>query len=565
MRFEFVTYRWGADLVGGAEIHHRRLAEELLDLGHEVSVLTTSGHEIRPFCHWGVMWKDMTIDPGEPSKHIKISRRRMAKRPRVLMAMDVKRLQARIEAEEAAFPAPLRERLCHVIEPDRIHLLNGWHFPEGSGQKVSRWTQRDAWFVVKHSYDTSSIITVVGHAPKRSTAQIFDLSGRKLGEDSLQPGHFELKFTVPAARETILRLCCNIIWHPWRDFRGLGLRVERLFARSESGLEVEADLREDMRSLGRAVPDEWQAYLLDRAKSRGRRYGVLMDRLRGPQASGDWPPRREDGRIRIVCNMPWATMSTVMKNDLAMPLWHIEDEFYYWQHWIDALRRARLVLANTPYTAESFFPGLGIRAHFVGPPIWEPECAVSGGEREEFRREHSIRGDEVLVLTVCRKSGEKRYEAVAQSVARLRGAGVALRMLGIGPDHDGRTFAHDGCAWLGQMAGDALQRAYAACDVFCLMSESESFGMVIPEAWHHSRPVVVNRRCGPAASLVSDGVDGLLAEPGPRLDDALRALAESATLRRELGEAGRRRALRDFVRGAAARRLMAGLESHPPG
>ena len=39
-RFLFVAYRWGDDPTGGAEIHHRRLVKDLIELGHNVEVWT---------------------------------------------------------------------------------------------------------------------------------------------------------------------------------------------------------------------------------------------------------------------------------------------------------------------------------------------------------------------------------------------------------------------------------------------------------------------------------------------------------------------------------------------
>lgn len=50
--------------------------------------------------------------------------------------------------------------------------------------------------------------------------------------------------------------------------------------------------------------------------------------------------------------------------------------------------------------------------------------------------------------------------------------------------------------------------AYAACDVFCLPSDHESFGIVYVEAWSYGKPVI----CGTAPAsreLIQDGLTGL--------------------------------------------------------
>jgi glycosyltransferase involved in cell wall biosynthesis len=323
------------------------------------------------------------------------------------------------------------------------------------------------------------------------------------------------------------------------------------------------DLTEDYRSLGRRLPERWQGWLLKRAASRPALLNHLIDWTRGPQMRGlSSALGNLTDAIVIHCNLPWGNFSAVRKNDLTMPLWHIDDEFYYWQHWIEAMRRSRFALANTPFTEQSFFPKLGVRAQFVGPPIWQPELP-SHASATAFRQSQGIGLEEILVLTVCRKAGEKRYDAIAKAVAALRSEGRPVRMLGIGPDADRLPFDYDGCRWIGKLDGADLQRAYAACDLFALMSESESFGMVVPEAWHHGKPVIVNRLCQPVSSLLDQGVDGLAVAPGTELIEAIRSLSSNGAGRIEMGEAGRRKALKHYVRGAAAERLLAGLSRFP--
>ncbi|MEQ8819976.1 MAG: hypothetical protein RLY93_07000, partial [Sumerlaeia bacterium] len=73
-------------------------------------------------------------------------------------------------------------------------------------------------------------------------------------------------------------------------------------------------------------------------------------------------------------------------------------------------------------------------------------------------------------------------------------------------------------------------------------------------------PVVANRHCGPAASLIEEGVDGLLAGGAEELAGALERLMEDRELGRRLGEAGERKARRDFTQRAATGRLLAAWE-----
>ncbi|MBI1289680.1 glycosyltransferase [bacterium] len=558
MKFLFVTYRWGNDLVGGAEIHQRRLAEELRDAGHEVEVLTTTGHQLEGFWHWGVQWKDVTGEPPSDFTVKRLSRRNMGRWP---LALGCKLVQQRMEHEEAAMPAPLRDKIASQFrEPWGVFLMHGWHYPEISNGEVARWTHPSAWVTVRTDNAERTEIVYRGQANQPLTLSV-RAGDAVLGEKRCQPGYVEFPVALPAGFQGLLELRVSPVRRWARDHRTLGCWFNSIELRAPGRSSWWTDFSEDFRSLGRQVPDEWQAWLLDRARTRPRFYGWMFDRTRGPIAAGlSQAINQARADMVIHCNLPWGNFTSVRQGDMAMPLWHIDDEFYYWQHWIEAMQRARLVLANTPHTANSFFPPFGIRAAFVGPPIWEPDRPQPEVARA-FRHAHGIDNDEILVLTVCRKAGEKRYDSIARAVTRLRGESIPVRMIGIGPDVDGLPFAFDGCRWLGKLSGQDLQCAYAACDIFALMSESESFGMVVPEAWHHGKPVVVNRLCQPVASLVDSGVDGVATVPGEELVGDLRRLAGSAELRASMGEAGRRKALEHYTKGAAARRLLKAMEN----
>src|SRR5262249_53342947 len=88
---------------------------------------------------------------------------------------------------------------------------------------------------------------------------------------------------------------------------------------------------------------------------------------------------------------------------------------------------------------------------------------------------------------------------------------------------------------------------FAGIDIFALPSRSDSFGLVILEAWANAVPVVAYR-AGGLADLVRHGQDGLLAPCGEVgvLAKALETLAQNTEMRAELGLAGQSRARNDF-------------------
>ncbi|HXJ33716.1 MAG TPA: glycosyltransferase [Candidatus Eisenbacteria bacterium] len=127
---------------------------------------------------------------------------------------------------------------------------------------------------------------------------------------------------------------------------------------------------------------------------------------------------------------------------------------------------------------------------------------------------------------------------------------------------------HAGAPWLdrvtfhGAVSDERLAGFYAACDVFVAPSLFESFGLIYPEAMQYGKPVIGCRSAG-IPELITDGVDGVLVEPGSvqALTAALDALMGDAELRRRLGEAARAKVARDLDHLAMARRMIPVYES----
>ena len=81
---------------------------------------------------------------------------------------------------------------------------------------------------------------------------------------------------------------------------------------------------------------------------------------------------------------------------------------------------------------------------------------------------------------------------------------------------------------------------YARCDVFCLPSVDDGFGMALCEAMAHGVASIATTHCG-ASEQMTDGMDGLVVPAGDSeaLAAAIERLYRDAGLRAALGEAGR--------------------------
>jgi glycosyltransferase involved in cell wall biosynthesis len=105
----------------------------------------------------------------------------------------------------------------------------------------------------------------------------------------------------------------------------------------------------------------------------------------------------------------------------------------------------------------------------------------------------------------------------------------------------------DRVACLGTLSDEQKREFFAGIDIFALPSRTDSFGLVLLEAWANGKPVVAYRAGGPA-DLVRHGVDGLLAKCGD-VDDLrqqLQRLIDEPDLRIRMGEAGRKRVVEEF-------------------
>jgi len=222
------------------------------------------------------------------------------------------------------------------------------------------------------------------------------------------------------------------------------------------------------------------------------------------------------------------------------------------------VRRAGLVITTSRYAASRLVELYGLAAE----PRIVPECIDLAAWRSLFARQPAQPAPAAfVVLCVCRFYPRKRVGVLLEAAATLGGQipELELRIVGRGPEEARlRQRAVElglerTVRWLGDVSQAELASQYQACDVFCLPSVQEGFGIVFLEAMAAAKPIVAAR----AAAVPELVTGGLLVEPESpaALADAIARMHADPALRRDLGARGSHAVEQYDARRVAARFL----------
>lgn len=223
------------------------------------------------------------------------------------------------------------------------------------------------------------------------------------------------------------------------------------------------------------------------------------------------------------------------------------------------LRQADAVFVQTP-SEEKAARDLGVPAAKIllqGLGVEPADC--TGGQRVPARQAWDLRPQDVVIGHLANNSHEKGTIDLLKGVAELWRRGLAVRVLLAGPEMPNfrdfwQTFLQKQSAEevarvgrLGVLTERQKKEFFAALDIFALPSRSDSFGLVLLEAWANGVPNVAYR-AGGVADVIRHEQDGLLVPCGEvtLLTAALERLVQNEEERRRLGNAGRERLPRDF-------------------
>jgi glycosyltransferase involved in cell wall biosynthesis len=243
---------------------------------------------------------------------------------------------------------------------------------------------------------------------------------------------------------------------------------------------------------------------------------------------------------------------------LGVPLFHTAEAWVQRPIFDRMIRAYDGFIVNTAYEKEFILGRMpsARRITVIGPGVDPNVFALRNGA--EFRRRHSLE-QSPLVGYVGNISSQKGADTLLQAMPVVWQWDKDVRLvLGGYPsrkfdeiDRIYRNFPpaeRERISLLSNLSEDEKVDLYDAVDVFALPSTGDSFGISYLEAWM-CRKAVIGCRIGSTASVIEDGVDGLLVNPRDPEDlaKAIRTLLSDPGRRAQMGERGHAKTVTHFT------------------
>lgn len=266
-------------------------------------------------------------------------------------------------------------------------------------------------------------------------------------------------------------------------------------------------------------------------------------------------------------------ITSLFRPDLRYWIWtHGSDIWPEWSwHMRKGLAGAECILAVSKYSRDSIMSRLAnSRVELIPPPV----CL------EHFTVGHNLnqKKERPILLTVCRLGRGDRYKGhdlvikALPEIEKKLGQKVLFRIVGKGDDIDSLKMLADeygvgsSVQFMGRVSDSDLVTYYQECDLFIMPSRvgilddgswtGEGFGIVYIEAAACGKPVIGSNQGGATDAFI-DGVTGIGVNPDsiPEIIEAVYTILSNPSLKRQLGEAGRKFVEENFSLEAFSRRI----------
>ncbi len=528
-RILYVAYRYAHPALGGAEVNIEKFVSALGRSGlFDIDVVApevTGIHNEHRFS------ERYSFDPGL-GVTADIPNVRFARFP-----VDVPAPEAVWDQLRKAWSVqPLFER--YVDQSLSVHysetgLSWGWAYPEGVGAMAARWAFVECGM---HLQQAGKVVLegFVAHS-----ATITAYSGEQvIGGPWIVQWNFSLSFDAERGNVRFVTSTAQQAGDP----RPLGFRVVKLTI-SNDPLDLSAPTV--MQRHLSLLPAEQSFRLLDSAANASRTpLNVRLTDGRGP-----WSSALEHFVVNHVAEYDLLiTHNNVFRPavyaieaarklgvpSILIPHAHLDDDFYHFPDLLESARGASLVLA-APKVACEFLLRKGCNARYL-PAGCDATEQFTERDIQIFRQVHP--SERPFVLILGRKAGAKGYREILRAVEQLNSQGLDLQAVLIGPDDDGIELESPNAVYLGRQPRDVVRGALQSCIALCNMSTSESFGIVLLEAWLAGKPVIANRNCAAFHDIATDSENAILVD-FDQIVSAIRRICSDPELSERLARNGK--------------------------
>ena len=527
-RILFVTYRFTSPPQGGAEAHIEKLLSALGNSGKfDIDVVAPSVSRMENVMRFHENYHgDTNMGALVDVPNIHFVRFPLSTPESNLIMSQLKRLWM----TQGEFDRALSDELAHTYCDSG--LTWGWGYPEIVSGKPMRWAfSRCGLFFAERSH------LVIKGQSVGSTKIAMERNGIVIGDPWQIDGCFELSMEIDAGEVDFI----SSISQTYDDPRELGFWVTTLSINGQKYDLASPTLIE--RQLFAKPPSE-KFSLLDRVSNATRvQLDTKLTSCRGP-----WSDEMDQYianhtkyyDLIITNNIAFRPAMIAISEakrfnvpSILIPHTHLDDDFYHFPDMLQCAKDATVVLA-APNIACDFFREKGCEALY-SPSGYDDSEVFSNDDLKAFRDIYLSTKPFVLVLG--RKAQVKGYEKIIYSIDHINAGGGDIRVVLIGPDDDGIRIKSPYATYLGYQSREVVRGALLACLCLCNMSTSESFGMVILEAWLAGKPVVLNKNCAAFQELAIHEENALLVDETD-LPEAIKKLVSQVDFRERLGASG---------------------------
>jgi glycosyltransferase involved in cell wall biosynthesis len=177
-----------------------------------------------------------------------------------------------------------------------------------------------------------------------------------------------------------------------------------------------------------------------------------------------------------------------------------------------------------------------------------------GLNRSDLSKKYNIHDEELVILVLSRMEFYKGLAMLPELILKFCSENLKVRFIIAGAEGSATTMlrkfelAQPRVNVMTGITDEQKADLLARADMVILPSSEESFGVVFLEAWAFKKPVI-GARTGAIASVISEGVDGLLFDPEnvESLHLKILTLLYNSNLRQLMGISGFEKLMKNYT------------------